>query len=128
MQSLKLGNPVDDGTQMGPQADKAQTSNILSYLEIGSKDGKAIVGGAGAKDKGDNFIQPTIFTNLQDDSRLNVEEIFGPVQVLHEFKTEEEAVRRANDTECMVTYLMHLLPHHPCIASQKHTIRDEEIR
>ncbi|KAJ3528856.1 hypothetical protein NM208_g10015 [Fusarium decemcellulare] len=86
-------------TQMGPQADRKQADAVASFLEVGGQDGTALVGGKRATDQGENYIQPTIFTNLSDQSKLNVEEIFGPVQVLHEFETEEEAVRRANDTE-----------------------------
>jgi aldehyde dehydrogenase (NAD+) len=100
MNALKLGNPLEPGTQMGPQADRKQAEAITKYLEIGSTEGVALTGGKPATDKGDNFIQPTIFTGLADTSMLSVEEIFGPVLVLHEFETEDEAVRRANDTEC----------------------------
>ena len=83
-----------------PQADSKQAEAIAKYLEIGAQDGVALTGGKRATDKGENFITPTVFTDLSDTSRLNVEEIFGPVMVMHEFETEEEAVRRANDTEC----------------------------
>lgn len=100
MERLKLGDPLDSETQMGPQADRKQAENIVKYLELGNKEGTALTGGRPATDAGENYIQPTIFTGLADSSRLNIEEIFGPVLVLHEFETEEEAVRRANDTEC----------------------------
>ncbi|KAL7756835.1 hypothetical protein ACKLNR_013828 [Fusarium oxysporum f. sp. zingiberi] len=99
MESLRLGDPLHSETQMGPQADDKQANVVASFLEVGAQHGTALVGGKRATDKGENFIQPTIYTDLSDDSKLNVEEIFGPVQVLHEFYTEEEAVRRANDTE-----------------------------
>ena len=100
METLKLGNPLETGTQMGPQADGKQAEAIAKYLDIGLREGVALTGGKKATDKGENFITPTVFTGLSDTSKLNVEEIFGPVLVLHEFDTEEEAVRRANDTEC----------------------------
>jgi aldehyde dehydrogenase (NAD+) len=85
---------------MGPQADEKQAAAVGKYLDIGTEYGRAIVGGKRATEAGVNFIQPTVFTGLSDQSRLNTEEIFGPVMVMHEFDTEEEAVHRANDTEC----------------------------
>lgn len=100
MSSLRLGDPLQDGTQMGPQADEKQAAAVGKYLDIGTEYGRAIVGGKRATEAGVNFIQPTVFTGLSDQSRLNTEEIFGPVMVMHEFDTEEEAVHRANDTEC----------------------------
>jgi aldehyde dehydrogenase (NAD+) len=100
METLQLGDPLKPNTQMGPQADKKQADAVASYLNLGSKEGTAVVGGKRADGVGENFIQPTVFTRLSDQSKLNVEEIFGPVMVMHEFDTEEEAVRRANDTEC----------------------------
>lgn len=68
-----------------------------------------LVGGTTATEHGENFIAPTILTNLPDQSRANVEEIFGPVLVVHEFETEEDAVRRANETECACLQFLPLL-------------------
>lgn len=87
-------------TDLGPQADEVQTTRVAQYLEIGSQEGEVLVGGSRAPNVGVNYIQPTIFTKVPDKARLNVEEIFGPVMVLHEFETEEEAIKRANDSEC----------------------------
>lgn len=72
---------------------------MLNYIDIGKKDGELIMGGGRVGEKG-YFIEPTIFVNVPDDSRINKEEVFGPVAIVHTFKTEEEAMRRANDTEC----------------------------
>lgn len=103
MQSLRLGDPREPNTDMGPQADSKQAATVASYLQAGAQDGHALVGGKRALDAGDNFIHPTVFSNIPDKSKLDMEEIFGPVMVLHEFETEDEAVRRANDTECRLT-------------------------
>lgn len=100
MQSLQLGDPLQSVTDMGPQADSNQAATVASYLQAGALHGQALVGGNRALDAGDNFIYPTVFSNIQDKSKLDAEEIFGPVMVLHEFETEEEAIQRANDTEC----------------------------
>jgi acyl-CoA reductase-like NAD-dependent aldehyde dehydrogenase len=85
---------------MGPQADATQAGSVSRYLDIGAKNGHALVGGKKATKIGENFIEPTIFTQIPDTSAINMEEVFGPVLVLHEFETEDEVVRRANDTEC----------------------------
>ncbi len=98
--ALVQGDPSQTKTTLGPQADSTQVQNILRYLEIAKKDGEVLVGGESASEFGKNFIRPTVLTKIPDTSRANVEEIFGPVLVVHEFESEEEAIRRANDTEC----------------------------
>jgi delta 1-pyrroline-5-carboxylate dehydrogenase len=50
------------------------------------------------------FKQPTIFTDVPDSSRINKEEVFGPVLIVHTFKDEGEVIARANDTECLYTF------------------------
>ncbi|KEF58269.1 uncharacterized protein A1O9_06195 [Exophiala aquamarina CBS 119918] len=96
--SLRLGSPNSKGTDLGPQADVSQAKAVASYLDIGKRDGTVLTGGEKSQ-TGSNYIEPTIFAGVPDDSRINVEEVFGPVLVLHEFDTEEEVVARANDTE-----------------------------
>lgn len=100
IKALKQGMPSKSDTDVGPQADSLQTTNITRFLDIGRKEGKALAGGEPAKSIGANFIQPTIFTDLKDTSDVNQLEVFGPVAVLHEFDSEEEAIARANDSEC----------------------------
>jgi aldehyde dehydrogenase (NAD+) len=95
-----MGSPSREATDLGPQADSTQTAAVAKYLDIGNSEGRALIGGKKATEFGENFIQPTVFTDIPDTSKLNVEEVFGPVLVLHEFETEEEVIRRANDTEC----------------------------
>ncbi|KAA8646690.1 aldehyde dehydrogenase family protein [Aspergillus tanneri] len=98
MSKLKMGEPSAASTQLGPQADARQAASVKNYIAIGKQSGHVLHGG-GQVDCGVNFVQPTIFTDVADTSRLNVEEIFGPVLVLHEFETEVEVIKRANDTE-----------------------------
>lgn len=97
-EALKLGSPTSTDTDLGPQADATQARKIARYLEIGKQDGNVLTGGEKSH-IGANYIEPTVFAGIPDDSRINVEEVFGPVLVLHEFDTEEEAVARANDTD-----------------------------
>ncbi|KAF2488571.1 putative aldehyde dehydrogenase [Lophium mytilinum] len=83
---------------MGPLVDKVQFDRVKSYLEIGKKEAELITGGS-QKGKDGFFIQPTIFLNPAEDARIYREEIFGPVITIKTFKTEEEVLRMANDTE-----------------------------
>ncbi|KAJ5227205.1 uncharacterized protein N7469_007211 [Penicillium citrinum] len=93
---LALGDPLDPATQQGPQIDVLQYKRIQEYLGIGEKDGSLTLGG----DANDGFfVKPTIFEKVPEDSRVMREEIFGPVVAINTFKTEEEAIQKANDTE-----------------------------
>jgi len=90
-----VGNPFERNEQ-GPQVDKEQFEKILGMIESGKKEGaKLATGGARALDKG-YFIQPTVFTDVQDDMTICREEIFGPVQSIQKFKTVEEVAERSN--------------------------------
>ncbi|KAL1619834.1 hypothetical protein SLS54_006432 [Diplodia seriata] len=94
----------EDGVDMGPLADKAQFEAVNSYIRLAKEAGGTMLLGDG--DEGEEekkrdgfFVNPHIFTDLPEDSRPAREEIFGPVVIIGVFETEEEAVRRANDTE-----------------------------
>jgi aldehyde dehydrogenase (NAD(P)+) len=100
-QASIVGDPFKDDTYQGPQVTKAQYEKVLSFIESGKSEGAELVaGGEAFKDVGGKgfFIAPTIFTNVKDDMRIYREEVFGPFVVISSFKTEEEAVERANDT------------------------------
>lgn len=92
-----IGDPSNVQTQVGPLADKAQFKRVMEYLEIGKKDGQLITGGI-QRGKNGLFVEPTIFMNTPNGSRIVQEEVFGPVVTVQTFKTEEEAVEMANDT------------------------------
>lgn len=99
---IKQGNPLDTETQIGAQASKAQFEKILSYLELGKKEGaKVLIGGAPAEMssqlKNGFYIQPTVFEG-HNKMRIFQEEIFGPVLALTRFKDEQDALAIANDT------------------------------
>ncbi|PIM54462.1 aldehyde dehydrogenase [Roseateles chitinivorans] len=102
VKAIKQGNPLDTETMMGAQASSMQLDKILSYLEIGKQEGaQCLIGGGRAQLGGDlaggYYIQPTLFKGTND-MRIFREEIFGPVLAVTTFKTEEEALRIANDT------------------------------
>lgn len=102
VKAIKMGNPLDTDTMIGAQASSDQLEKILSYLDIGKKEGaKVLVGGEQAKHDGDlgdgYYVKPTIFEGTND-MRVFQEEIFGPVLAVTKFKDDEEAMSIANDT------------------------------
>ena len=97
----KVGDPFSDETFQGPQVTKTQYERVLSYIESGKSEGATLAtGGEVYKDVNGKgfFITPTVFTNVKDSMRIYREEVFGPFVVIASFKTEEEAIERANDT------------------------------
>ena len=96
---VRVGDPTLKETNHGPQADKVQYENVLRYLEIGKKDGKLIMGGNPDSRENGYFVAPTIFTDTPEDSVIMREEVFGPVVNINIFKTEEEVMAKANNTE-----------------------------
>lgn len=94
----KLGDPFDPETEQGPQVDQNQLDKILSYIERGKAEGaNCAVGGKRVGSKG-YFVQPTIFTEVEDDMAIATDEIFGPVLSVVKFKDLREVTRRANQT------------------------------
>ena len=97
----KSGNPLEAGTQRGPQADKIQFDRVMSYLQY-AKDNKlevALGGNRSGSEGSGYFVEPTIISNAPEDSKVMKEEIFGPVVCINTFTDEEEVLKRANDTE-----------------------------
>jgi aldehyde dehydrogenase (NAD+) len=96
--SRRVGDPFDPATQQGPQVDKAQFDKIMGYIDSGKREGATCaVGGKRVGDKG-FFIEPTVFTNVEDEMAIAREEIFGPVLSVLKFSDMEELIRRANAT------------------------------
>eukprot|EP00117_Sycon_ciliatum_P012519 scpid71559/ scgid13556/ Aldehyde dehydrogenase, mitochondrial; ALDH class 2; ALDH-E2; ALDH1 len=94
----KVGDPLADESEQGPQVDQVQFTKILDLIDSGKKEGaKLECGGERHGDKG-FFIQPTVFSGVEDDMRIAKEEIFGPVMQIMKFKTVEEVIDRANNT------------------------------
>ena len=94
----KVGNPFDEENEQGAQVDQEQFDKIMNLIESGKKEGANLqCGGKRAGDKG-FFIEPTVFTEVQDDMKIAQEEIFGPVMQIMKFKTIDELLERANKT------------------------------
>ncbi|MDQ6918781.1 MAG: aldehyde dehydrogenase family protein [Candidatus Dormibacteraeota bacterium] len=99
---LKVGDPLDEATDMGAIINQKQFDRVCSYIEDGLKTGAhAVIGGLPPKDgplAEGFFVQPTVFADADNGWRIAKEEIFGPVLVAIPWKDEEEAVRMANDS------------------------------
>ena len=100
---VKVGLPWEADTQMGSQISKAQMEKILKYIEVGESEGASVLcGGQQLKTEGlENgcFLKPTLLGNVTNHMRIAQEEIFGPVACILKFRTEDEVVQMANDSE-----------------------------
>ncbi|MBC8141237.1 MAG: aldehyde dehydrogenase family protein, partial [Armatimonadetes bacterium] len=100
--AIKTGNPLDTDTMMGAQASNDQLEKILSYLDIGQKEGASVATGGHRADLGGDlsggyYVEPTIFEG-HNKMRVFQEEIFGPVVSVTSFEDEADALAIANDT------------------------------
>ncbi|HMF55293.1 MAG TPA: aldehyde dehydrogenase family protein [Pyrinomonadaceae bacterium] len=100
---VKVGDPLDKATQMGPQVSSEQLERIKSYVGIAREEGATVLAGGGSpvldeKFQNGYFFQPTIFSEVQNEMRVAQEEIFGPVSCVITFKDEEDLIRQANET------------------------------
>ncbi|HCV95801.1 MAG TPA: betaine-aldehyde dehydrogenase [Stenotrophomonas sp.] len=100
---IRIGDPLARDTTFGPLVSAAHMQRVLEYIASGKAEGARLVCGGerlteGALGKG-CYVAPTIFSDCRDDMRIVREEIFGPVMSLLAYEDEDEAVRRANDTE-----------------------------
>ncbi|XP_037914605.1 aldehyde dehydrogenase, mitochondrial [Hermetia illucens] len=95
-----VGNPFDTNTEQGPQIDKDQLDKILQLIESGKKQGaKLVTGGNRYQGLPGYFVEPTVFADVKDDMQIAREEIFGPVQQIIRFKSLDEVIERANNSE-----------------------------
>lgn len=96
---IKLGDPNDPDTEMGPVANAPQYEKVLGYLKIAKDEGATVsCGGEADADRGGLFIRPTVLTDVNRDSTVVREEVFGPVLSVYTFSDEDEAIELANDT------------------------------
>ncbi|AXK32506.1 aldehyde dehydrogenase [Streptomyces armeniacus] len=99
--SIRIGDPLDEKTELGPLAFEGQRDKVAAYVDIGRGEGARVLTGGRSTDGGLGgfFYEPTILVDVDNSMRVVREEIFGPVLAVMPFDTEEEAVRLANDTE-----------------------------
>ncbi len=97
--TIKLGDPNDPDTEMGPVANQPQYEKVLGYLRSAQEEGGTFAyGGGPADEQGGLFVKPTVVTNVTPENTIVREEVFGPVLAAVTFTTEEEALKMANDT------------------------------
>ena len=102
--AMKMGDPLDEKTDIGTIISKQQFDKVQSYIKLGEESPGATAFKCSAMPADKNlaqgyFVQPVIFTGIANDNRLAREEIFGPVTCVIKFKEYEDAIRQANDTE-----------------------------
>ncbi|MEM3852131.1 MAG: 5-carboxymethyl-2-hydroxymuconate semialdehyde dehydrogenase [Methanomassiliicoccales archaeon] len=100
-ETMKVGDPLEKATELGPLIHPSHLERVLSYLSIGREEGAKITAGGGRPrllDRG-NFLLPTVFEGVDNRMHIAQEEIFGPVVCLMRFESEEEAIRIANDVQ-----------------------------
>ena len=103
LSKLKIGDPLDEATDMGAIINRKQFDRVCSYIQdgLGQKEGRVLIGGLPPKDgplAQGYFVQPTVFAGVANDWRIAREEIFGPVMVAIPWDDEREAIRMANDS------------------------------
>ncbi|XP_051544517.1 mitochondrial 10-formyltetrahydrofolate dehydrogenase isoform X2 [Myxocyprinus asiaticus] len=101
IKKMKIGDPLDRSTDHGPQNHKAHLDKLVEYCEIGVKEGATLVYGGRQVDRPGFFMEPTVFTEVEDHMFIAKEESFGPVMVVSKFKDGDVdgVLSRANDTE-----------------------------
>lgn len=93
-----VGDPFKKGVEQGPQIDSEQFKKILKYIRSGIEGGATLESGGERFGSKGYYIQPTVFSNVQDNMLIAKDEIFGPVQSILKFKDLDEVIRRANMT------------------------------
>ena len=100
IKNLKVGHALDEGTQMGPASNESQYESNLSYIEIGKGEAKLAYGGNPMNMRTPGYyLQPTLFVDGDNKSRINQEEMFGPIACVIPAKNLDHALEIANDTE-----------------------------
>ncbi|MEQ8780933.1 MAG: aldehyde dehydrogenase [Roseibium album] len=98
VKSFKLGDPLDPDTDIGSMITKDHKDMVMNYIQSGIDDGARLLTGGGSDLPG-YFIEPTVFQGVAPDMKIAREEIFGPVLGIMPFKTADEALRVASDTD-----------------------------
>jgi 1-pyrroline-5-carboxylate dehydrogenase len=103
VEKITVGDPAENAN-MGAVINEGSMKSILDYIEVGKKDGRLITGGGPAKNAGEGyFLQPTVIADIPAKSRLEQEEVFGPLLAVIKSKNYDHALEIANDTEFGLT-------------------------
>ncbi|GIN20358.1 aldehyde dehydrogenase [Siminovitchia fordii] len=101
VQSIKIGDPLQDETEMGPLATEAQLKRVEKYVELGKQEGGHLIYGGKKPARLEKgwYFEPTIFEHTDNQSKITREEVFGPVLSVIPFRDEAEAIQLANSTD-----------------------------
>jgi 1-pyrroline-5-carboxylate dehydrogenase len=102
VKAIEVGEPTEN-KRMGPVVNESSMKSILNYIEHGKKDGRLLTGGKRVEDKDGFYVEPTVFADIQPGSKLEQEEIFGPVLAIIKARDYDHALQIANDTEFGLT-------------------------
>ncbi len=97
-ESTKVGDPLDDATEMGPLVTAAHRDRVMEYIDKGKSEGATLATGGKSTNERGAYLAPTVFLDAKPEMTIVREEIFGPVVTVMPFETEEDAVRLANDS------------------------------
>src|SRR2546422_5078762 len=120
VKGLKVGDPMDKATRMGPVVSKQQMETVLGYIDAGKKEGARLVAGGGRANVGSGkgyFVEPTIFDGVTNRMKIAREEIFGPVLSVIPFKSIDDGIAEGNATtyglaaRLPVTVMRRAVPH-----------------
>jgi aldehyde dehydrogenase (NAD+) len=96
--AVRVGDPRDPATAMGPLISAAQMKRVLDYINVGQREGARLVAGGTRRGERGFFVNPTVFADVKHEMRISQEEIFGPVAAVIRFTDEEHAIGLANGT------------------------------
>jgi acyl-CoA reductase-like NAD-dependent aldehyde dehydrogenase len=100
MSALRVGDPADDATDIGPLVAQRQQRRVQDYIRSGRREGASvIVGGEDSPAERGWYVRPTLFADASNDMRIAREEIFGPVLTVLRYRDEADAIRIANDSD-----------------------------
>jgi acyl-CoA reductase-like NAD-dependent aldehyde dehydrogenase len=102
VQQTALGDPMDEGTALGPVVSDVQRQRVREYIQKGVDEGAKLVTGGAEPPEGlerGYFVQPTVFSEVTPEMTIAREEIFGPVLAIMPYDDEDEAIRIANDSD-----------------------------
>ncbi len=102
VKALEIGDPTEN-KKVGPVVNEGSMKSILGYIEHGKKDGRLLTGGKRVEGRDGYFIEPTVFADIKEGSKLEQEEIFGPVLAIIKARDYDHALQIANDTEFGLT-------------------------
>lgn len=97
--ALKTGDGFEAGTTLGPLIDEKAVAKVRQHIDDALEKGAKVLQGGSAHQLGGNFFQPTILVNVPDNARVSKEETFGPLAPVFRFFSDDEVIRKANDTE-----------------------------